>query len=483
MNSLLLFFNKYKIHIFALLVALIGYFTYFQNYQYPAKQFWDENYDIANAQKYLDRVVYLHSHPPLGKLLIALGEKLINPNKNIDKSSFDRTDYIRKFPQNMSFKGFRFFPALFGWLNSILFFYIMLYILKNPLFAFLFTSLYLFDNALIVHFRGAMLDGIQMFFVFSSVLYFLYIYFNSKYSLINYITLSIFIGLAVSTKLNGLILILLYIPIFFYEYKKSFFKAVLKLFFSFVTIIFVFLTIMYIHISIGKKMPTHTTYGMSNEYKQIIKEGKTSSLKYFPIMLRDNIKYMINYHKHVPKYNPCKKGENGSLAYTWPFGNKTINYRWEKHNGKVRYLYLVPNPVIWFLGIIGIFFSTVLVGARLVFDLEIKNKKIFNLIFLFVFIYYSYMFVMANMSRVMYLYHYFIPLEFSLFLFVLIFRYLYFEYIDKNDKILLISLIILAVTIFLAYYYFSPFTYYKPLTYNEFIKRMWFDFWHLQPVR
>jgi dolichyl-phosphate-mannose-protein mannosyltransferase len=255
------------------------------------------------------------------------------------------------------------------------------------------------------------------------------------------------------------------------------------MFISFTTIIFVFLVIMYIHISIGKKMPVHTTYGMSKEYIQIIKEGKTSSLKYFPIMLRDNLKYMINYHKHVPKYNPCKKGENGSLAYTWPFGNKTINYRWEKHNGKVQYLYLVPNPVIWFLGFLGVVLANILVGGKLIFDLKIKDKKIFNLIALFTFIYFSYMTVMVNLSRVMYLYHYFIPLEFSLFLFALIFRYIFSEYIDKNDKILLISVIILTITIYLAYYYFSPFTYYKPLTYNEFMQRRWFEFWHLQPIR
>jgi dolichyl-phosphate-mannose-protein mannosyltransferase len=436
MNSLLLFFNKYKIHIFALLVALIGYFTYFQNYQYPAKQFWDENYHIASAQKYIDNVMFMEPHPPLGKLLIALGEKIFNPNKNIDKSSFDKTDYIKKFPKGMSFEGYRFFPALFAWFNAVLFFYIMLYLLKNPLFAFLFTSLYLFDNALIVHSRAAMLEGIQLFFIFSAVLYFLYMYFDFKLKLINYVILSFFIGLAVVTKLNGLILILLYIPLFFNEIKNSFFKAIFKIFVSFLTIIFVFFAIMYIHFSLGKKMPTHTIYGMSNEYKQIIKEAKTSSLKYFPIMLRDNFKYMINYEKGVPKYNPCKKGENGSLAYTWPFGNKTIDYRWEKHNDKVQYLYLMPNPVIWFLGFIGVLLSTVLVGAKLVFGLEIKDKKLFNLIALFTFIYFSYMTVMVNISRVMYLYHYFIPLEFSLFLFVLIFRYMFGEYIDKNDKIL-----------------------------------------------
>ena len=143
--------------LFPFFILLIGYFTLFQNYQNPPKQFWDENYHIASAQKYIDGVMFMEPHPPLGKLLIAFGEKIINPNKNIDKSGFDKTDYIRKFPKNLSYEGYRFFPTLFAWLNSVLFFYILVYLIKNRFLAFLFTSLYLFDNAVIVHSRSAML--------------------------------------------------------------------------------------------------------------------------------------------------------------------------------------------------------------------------------------------------------------------------------------------------------------------------------------
>ncbi len=105
------------------ILLFLGFFTYFYNYWYPPKQFWDENYHIASAQKYIDKVMFMEPHPPLGKMLIALGEVLLHPNKKIDKSSFDKTDYIKHFPKGMSFAGYRLFPAFFAWLNVALFFF------------------------------------------------------------------------------------------------------------------------------------------------------------------------------------------------------------------------------------------------------------------------------------------------------------------------------------------------------------------------
>ena len=38
---------------------------------------------------------FLEPHPPLGKLIIALGEKIINPNKNVNTESFLKTDSLQ----------------------------------------------------------------------------------------------------------------------------------------------------------------------------------------------------------------------------------------------------------------------------------------------------------------------------------------------------------------------------------------------------
>ena len=455
-------FSKLNLH--AIFILIVGYFTYFQGYQNPSHPFWDENYHIASAQKYRDGVMFMEPHPPLGKLLIALGEEILEPNKNLDIKHFTKTNYIKKYPKGYSFAGVRLFPTLFAMLSALLFFYILYNILKDRLMALLFTSLYLFDNAMIVHSRAAMLESTQLFFMLSSILYFLKMVEHKKYQWREYIFLSILMGLTIGVKLNGLIIILLFGYIFFTEYKVSLSNAILKPLTGLVVIAILLLSLMYIHISLGQK------------------EGVEKQTN-FLTMLEKNIKYMSNYSKGVPRYNPCKKGENGSLAYGWAFGNKCINYRWEKNGGKVKYLYLVPNPIIWLLGLIAMLCSFILVGAKYLYGLPIKDKKLFDMITLFSFIYLSYMFVITQLDRVMYLYHYFIPLIISLILLVLVFKYQFKEYIERKDKMVLSSIVIVVFSIMLTYYHFSPLTYYKAMDYREFSERIWFDHWQLKAIR
>jgi dolichyl-phosphate-mannose--protein O-mannosyl transferase len=54
----------------------------------------------------------MEPHPPLGKLLIAFSEKIINPNKNIDKSNFLTSDHIKDIPEGYNFTGVRFISTL-----------------------------------------------------------------------------------------------------------------------------------------------------------------------------------------------------------------------------------------------------------------------------------------------------------------------------------------------------------------------------------
>ncbi len=97
--------------VYTYLVMALAFLFYFVNYNYPnSGPYWDENYHIASAQKYINGVFFMEPHPPLGKLFIALGELILNPNKNIDKSSFLSTDFINNFPAGYSFAGVRFFP-------------------------------------------------------------------------------------------------------------------------------------------------------------------------------------------------------------------------------------------------------------------------------------------------------------------------------------------------------------------------------------
>ena len=108
--------------IFLCAVILLSFFTYFLNYWKPQQSFWDEGYHIASAQKYLNGVYFMEQHPPLGKLLIAAGEKLFYPKgqKNGYDSKYIGTDEGKNFPSDFSFAGYRFFPALLAWLGAVL---------------------------------------------------------------------------------------------------------------------------------------------------------------------------------------------------------------------------------------------------------------------------------------------------------------------------------------------------------------------------
>jgi dolichyl-phosphate-mannose--protein O-mannosyl transferase len=246
-------------------------------------------------------------------------------------------------------------------------------------------------------------------------------------------------------------------------------------------IMLIFLSVFYIHFSLSSKVGK-ITYNASPKYLEVIKKGEQTNLSNFLMMAKENLVYEQNYQKGVPRYNPCKKVENGSLAMTWPFGNKPINYRWSKKDGKVSYLYLQSNPIIWFSVVLGVILALVLVISRFVYGLHVKDERLFYLICVFLALYVSYMIVVFNIGRVMYLYHYFIPLFFGAFIFFLMFNYLFKESIENRSKVLQIAVIIFVIEIVYTYYVFAPFTYFKPLTTMEFIQRQWFDFWHLKPI-
>ena len=95
--------------VFLFLIFAISFFTYFFQYSKPPFGFWDEGYHIASAQKYLNGVYFMEQHPPLGKLLIALGEKIFFPNGQQGKDgSYDTkyigTDQATDYPSDFSFR-------------------------------------------------------------------------------------------------------------------------------------------------------------------------------------------------------------------------------------------------------------------------------------------------------------------------------------------------------------------------------------------
>lgn len=469
-------------------VMLISYFTYVHGYSQPPNLYWDENYHVASAQKYLNGVFFMEPHPPLGKLMIALGEKIVSPNEA--NNQFLSTDYGRNLPDDFSFAGYRLMPTLLAWLIAPMLFAVFWLITKNYLYATLFSFLYVFDNAMIVHQRGAMLESCLLFFTVAMILLFLLILEKQKHQKAFRI-LSILFGVAfaglMTTKVNGLVMILLY-PALLWKLWPNKRKIGELLLLSAAGFAVIYVSVWQIHFALGSNVNEGLSnkgyYQASAQYKQILQDGKNGSLLNFPVMFRDSMNFLPHYQRGVPKLDLCKGDENGSPWFLWPIGARSINYRWETPDGySYRYLFLQSNPVIWAFGLFGVILSVSILLASLFLPLQQKLKQPYLLV-TFTGLYVGYMGAMSMISRVMYLYHYFVPLVFSFIMLCIAFqeiRQIWKWPLNEERR----SMVLLggASLMFLCFQVFRPLTYYEPLTNDQFQRRNWVNMWDLKCVK
>jgi dolichyl-phosphate-mannose-protein mannosyltransferase len=438
------------------------------NYASPAALFWDENYHIASAQKYLHQVHFMEPHPPLGKLMIALGEKILSPNEKTDQ--FLDTDYGREIPRGYSFAGYRLLPTLFAWLSAPLLFLIFFAILKNNIVSLLLSFLYIFDNALIVHQRSAMLESTLHFFMLCMILCWLYIIQEkpgSKRYIWHLIGCGASFGAVLTTKANGLILILLWPAVLFTLWPN--WKQALKssVYFGISTLV-VFCGVWYTHFALATEvrsaLPDKGYYKASPAYQTYLNEKTTKNIFHFPVMLADSLAFLPHYAAGVPSLNLCKPDENGSPWFYWPVGGRSINYRWETMGTAYKYLYLQSNPAVWFLGLIAVITSIGLLLSACFLPLK-KQLKHPVLLLTFTGIYVSYMLTMARIDRVMYLYHYFIPLLCSFILLALVLDEIQifwrWQLAAAHKTIMALCC---SIAIFSSYQYYRPLSYYEPIT-------------------
>ena len=497
------FLKTYARFIYPALILLVSLGIYFPFYGSPQAMFWDENYHVASAQKHIDGVMYMEPHPPLGKMLMAVGEVMFGGNGAVDKHKLLETDYLTgdNAPAAMTYKGFR-WPSVIMMAFSVLFFYgILNAITRRAWLAAAFTSLVIFDNALVIHSRAAMLEGIQLFFILGALYYFVriatnFIHHQKTILLKHYALLGVWIGLAIAVKVNAFILLLLFVMLFGVDQwsaiKQWNWRALITRLATTVPsgvipVAAVFFAVFYVHIGMGTTIVKERTYKASPEYLAQVRAGNTWSPSTFMLGMRDNWKYMSEYADGVPRLDVCKPDENGSYAMGWPLSKKTISYRWDKNtvDGKVvvKYKYLIGNPIVWFSVLGGIILSVGLIIGRYVYNSPIKDEKLFYWICAFTALYLSYMIAILQIERVMYLYHYLVPLIFGAINLALVFNYIYRDEVLANNKHTIINLSLFALLVIAVFAFFSPFTYGFGLTEDQFEMRNWFSFWKLQVVR
>ena len=474
-----------SVWVFALFVTVLSFFTYAYNYQYPAAPFWDEPYHIASAEKYLSGVFFMEQHPPLGKMLIAFGEMIVNGNSS--DSEYIGTDYATNIPDDFSYAGMRLLPTLLGWLSAIVLFSILLIFTRNAALSTILSFLYVFDNAQIVHSRGAMVDSPLTFFgLLTLLLVLLAVRSDSKKSqkLILFSLLAgASFGAVMTTKLVGLIFILAFVW-GLWMLRKNYMRCLLFTAGSLVGFVIVFISVWHLHFSLGTtiepRLSNEGFYHSSEEAKSMLVAGTSGTWQAFPTMLADAMAYVPYYSKGVPKLDLCKDHENGSPSFFWPIGAKTINYRWATDGEKTRYLYLVPNPVGWALGFFGVLacsaFALCSLFLHTKLTLHMKNEMMLLLA-----MYWGYMFAISQLDRVMYLYHYFVPLNISYLLFaIFLLNITRVGAWTVNESRRFILATLLALAVFLSFQYYRPFSYYKPISDENVAERAILPLWELR---
>jgi len=468
-----------------LFVIIASWFTYFQNYEYPNRFFWDENYNIASAQKYLNDTFYIGLHPPLGRLLMALGQHFISPdepnNQYLDKYSASH------FSEEITMKGYRVFPVLLGWLTAPLLFLIFLLLLKSPTQSMLLSFLFIFDNALVVHLRGAMLEGALLFFSMSTILLFILLVEKRDakklfpwFSLLFGITLACAIGV----KVLACILVLL-IPALLYKLYPNRRQSAQFLVLTAVGFFVTYLVIWQTHVLLTNtpykdENDKANYYSASEQYRQIIDAGETSSPIGLFMAIRHSIR-KVGFQQSAPALNLCKVSENGSPPILWPLGSHAIMYTSATvKDGVSQYLYLQANPVVWIIGLSGVLFSFAYVVSTLFFWQGRATGRVFY-VSVFLVMYVGYMIAVSRIDRVMYLYHYFIPLVLSFILFGLSFaeiRSIGPTKLTQASKDII--LMILALCIFISFQFYRPLTYFVPISDEALQRRAIFPLWELR---
>lgn len=198
-----------------ILIIVLACFNFVRDLNNPNHAFWDESYYLTTTQRYEEGKAQYASHPPLGFMFMDAGVKagkLLGINKNIDTHFLGDVKKIdsRVVPKGYDFTPIRMPSALFAVISALLFYLIILRLNGEAFEAFVFSLLFVFENAYIVHFRAAHLDSYQFTFTLGSILVWLYTFGREpKRPLLTYAAFGLLCGLSFMVKVNSLVMLLL----------------------------------------------------------------------------------------------------------------------------------------------------------------------------------------------------------------------------------------------------------------------------------
>ena len=410
----------------AVLVGAIAWAQFFMWREHPRTPFWDENYYVTSAQRYLEGTAQFSVHPPLGLMLIAAGEALLGDNRELQLQNVAAQKRVsgKELPSGYSFRGVRLFPAMFAAASAVLFFAILLRLTQRRMVALAFSCLYLFENAFIAHLSAAHLDAFLVFFALGAVLCAI-LRVQSPLSPNRWV-ITLFgacIGLAAMVKVSGLLLAVLA----FWMIRKPAstegpggltgtwrldLGAASRILFGMLSVMVMVMTA---HALMSHQPPDPMSRAGHKDLPFISQthlDYLRGSAELTPTVLvhvtADYVRFMHAEHEGIPQGGP-----GTSRALLWPLHVGTINYRWDKSGDKTRYVQLAGNVVNWAVGLAALTFCALLSSFRGLRSSsaagEDEHLEVMKMLLV------AYLVQMAfhlwlEAERAVYLYHYFVPL-------------------------------------------------------------------------
>ncbi|MGZ3306215.1 MAG: phospholipid carrier-dependent glycosyltransferase [Asticcacaulis sp.] len=484
-NKLKAFFNalwnaddKTLRWILGVLVLTLACFNYLRDINNPPHAFWDESYYLTASERYVEHVAQYASHPPLAFMFQDLGIKLTGVNRHIDTHPLAVTKKIdsRNTPAGYDFTGIRLPSALFGVAGVMLAYLIMLRLSGEAFEAFVFSLLFVFENAYLVHFRAGHLDSYQLTFSLGSILVWLYTYGREpKRPILAYGLFGLLCGLSFMCKVNSLVILLLgglslARSVWMDRSRRNIETNVMRgaaVGGAFAAVVVAVFTL---HVVLNPVAPDPNTEAGRKDLRymgQTYKDYLHHKIGLSPAVIWDATAGYYAYMKH-DFVDEIKTEANGSQPYQWPFMVRAINYRWDFDGKRTAYTQMIGNPVNWGLAFIAMLIALDLIVTRknrgdTTIEAEDYNRleAIFAMYVVFMAVH-----IYLGTQRVMYIYHYFIGLALSFLLVPLVFKILARKWkpLDKHRFAVLCAI---TVLIALSFLWISPLTFHQYLTRQE----------------
>ncbi len=461
--------------VLGLLILVLACFNFLRDLDNPPHAFWDESYYLTTTERYQEEKAQYASHPPLGFMFMDLGVKLTHANAKLDTRAIgaDKKIDSRAVPKAYNFVGIRLPSALFAVIGAMLFYLIVLKLNGEPFESFVFSLMFVFENAYIVHFRAAHLDSYQMTFTLGSILVWLHTFAREpKRPLLTYAAFGLLCGLSFMVKVNSLVMLALggfslLRSLWLDRSRENWQRQIARGSVVAGAFLAVVMAVFTLHVAFNPNPPDPNTVAGKKDLLymgQVYQDYLHGKRPFSPVVVWDAT---VGYYKCMQHdfVGEVKTEANGSQPILWPFMAKAINYRWDFNGKATAYTQMIGNPVNWGLGVVGIVGALILILRRRSFKQDDNDSQDMNrLEVLFAMYMLFWVFhIYLGTHRVMYIYHYFIGLALSFLLVPLAFKIVArrVPLIDRHRFSLMCGL---SLLIGAAYLFYAPLTYHHYLT-------------------